>query len=567
MDTILIQSVSLLEKSESSDITETTGSLLVPDPDSEYGYKVEEMPESYGTTLTQEEFAEEFGSYHAINNVALSNYISFLLPLTVSICLVYLLKRFLKPRMEQFHWMNHFLLTILFFTLFKYRWWIRLPRGLYYLFPIMEVVLLFAVICLVCKGKCSKKLYVAVTFEAVFGLCQALYTYGQLFFKEISSYLELFQDSEMFCLYSYIKDPASSINASETVNIYLDWEKCLMLFVSSAVVVLSVRKLARAVNQNIEGIPRSELYFLLTPAFAAIVYSIFTGAAYFLVSNSVFVDWATWDDPLQSMTLYFMIPLLAVASLLCILYAYTIYQKLVSYVEEKQRAVILENQVNQMQGHIKEIEELYTGIRSMRHDMQNCLFDIKSLLAAQGIDVDEKDSELAGYFSGIGTALDTLNFSIHTGNPVTDVVLNGKARRAKELGIQFDSEFRFPKDYGIDAFDLSIILNNSLDNALEACELLLEKDSEARTYIKISSFCKNNMFLMTVENSCDGVLLDTESSAGPRTRKKDTVQHGLGFQNILRCSEKYYGTAEYVCSGEAFQLSVMLQKAEGASVD
>lgn len=567
MDAILIQSVSLLEKSESSDITETTGSLLVPDPDSEYGYKVEEMPESYGTTLTQEEFAEEFGSYHAINNVALSNYISFLLPFTASICLVYLLKRFLKPRMELFHWVNHFLLAIFFFTLFKYRWWIRLPRGLYYLFPIMEVILLFAVICLVCKGKFSKKLYVAVTFEAVFGLCQALYTYGQLFFKEISSYLELSQDSEMFCLYSYIKDPASSINASETVNIYLDWEKCLMLFVSSAVVVLSVRKLARAVNQNTDGIPRSELYFLLTPAFAAIVYSIFTGAAYFLVSNSVFVDWATWDDPLQSMTLYFMIPLLAVASLLCILYAYTIYQKLVVYVEEKQRAVILENQVNQMQGHIKEIEELYTGIRCMRHDMQNCLFDIKSLLAAQGIDVDEKDSELAGYFSGIGTALDTLNFSIHTGNPVTDVVLNGKARRAKELGIQFDSEFRFPKDYGIDAFDLSIILNNSLDNALEACELLLEKDSEARTYIKISSFCKNNMFLMNVENSCDGVLLEAESSSGPRTRKKDTVQHGLGFQNILRCSEKYYGTAKYVCSGETFQLNVMLQKAEGASVD
>ena len=567
MDTLLIQSVPLLEKSESSDIPETTGSLLVPDPDSEYGYKVEEMPESYGTTLTQEEFTEEFGSYHAINNVALSNYISFLLPFTASICHVYMLKRFLKPRLDRFHWVNHFLLAVLFFTLFKYRWWIRLPRGLYYLFPVMEMIFLLAVICLVCKGKFSKKVYAAVTFEAVFGLCQTLYTYGQLFFKEISSYLELPQNSEMLCLYSYMKDPAASINASEIVNIYLDWEKCLMLFVSCAVIVLSVRKLARAVNQNTEGIPRSELYFLLTPAFAAIVYSIFTGAAYFLVWNSVFVDWATWDDPLQSMTLYFMIPLMAVASLLCILYAYTIYQKLVVYVEEKQRAVILENQVNQMQGHIKEIEELYTGIRSMRHDMQNCLFDIKSLLAAQGIDVEEKDSELAGYFSGIGTALDTLNYSIHTGNPVTDVVLNGKARRAKDRGIQFDSEFRFPKDFGIDAFDLSIILNNSLDNALEACEILLEKDSEARTYIKISSFCKNNMFLMNVENSCDGVLLEAESSVGPRTRKKDTVQHGLGFQNILRCSEKYYGTAKYVCSGETFQLNVMLQKAEGASVD
>lgn len=561
MDTIWIQSRSLLQKSESSGIPETTGSLLVPDPDSEYGYKVEEMPESYGTTLTEEEFAEITSSYQAINNVALSNYLSFLLAFTASICLVYLLKRFLKPRLDRFKWAAHLFLAVLFFTLFKYRWWIRLPRGLYYLFPVMEVILLLAVIYLAYRGKFSKKVYAAVTFEAVFGLCQALCTYGQLFFKEISSYLELPPNSEIFRLYSYVKDPASSVHGSETVNIYFDWEKCLMLFLACAVLVLSVRKLARMGERDTEGIPRSELYFLLMPSLAAIVYSIFTGVAYFLVSNSVFVDWATWDDPLQSMTLYFMIPFLAVASLLCILYAYGIYQKLVSYVEEKQRAVILENQVNQMQGHIKEIEELYTGIRSMRHDMQNCLFDIKSLLAAQGIDVEEKDSELAGYFSGIGTALDTLNYSIHTGNPVTDVVLNGKARRAKDRGIQFDSEFRFPKDFGIDAFDLSIILNNSLDNALEACEMLLEKDSEAKAYIRIRSYCKSNMFLMELENSCDGLVIEAGNGAALRTRKEDTVQHGLGYQTILRCAEKYYGGAEYKCSGQMFQLTVMLQKA------
>lgn len=560
MDTILIQSLSLVEESESSDSPETTGSLLVPDPDSEYGYTVEEMPETYGTILTEEEFAEKFGSYQAINNVALSNYLPFLLPFTASICLAYLLNRFLQPRLNRFQWVNHLLSVALFFTLFMWRWWIRLPRGLYYLFPIMEMILLLAGIFLIYRGKCSKKIYAGVTFEAVFGLCQALYTYGQLFFKELGSYLDLPQNSEIFRLYSYMKDSSSSAHASETINIYFDWEKCLMLFLACMVLILSVRKLVRMGKRDTEGIPRSELYFLLMPSFAAVVYSIFTGAAYFLVSNSVFVDWATWDDPLQSMTLYFMMPFLAVASLLCILYAYGIYQKLVSYVEEKQRAVILENQVNQMQGHIKEIEELYTGIRSMRHDMQNCLFDIKSLLAAQGIDVEENGSELAGYFSGIGNALDTLKFSIHTGNPVTDVVINGKARRAKDRGIQFDSEFRFPKDYGIDAFDLSIILNNSLDNALEACELLQEKDSEAKAYIKIRSYCKNNMFLMEMENSCDGLVIETGNGTALQTRKGDAVQHGLGYQNILRCAEKYFGGADYRCSGQTFQLTVMLQK-------
>lgn len=554
MDTFIIKNLSLLEESESSDIPETTGSLLVPDPDSEYGYKVEEMPESYFTTMTEEEFAEKYSSYHETQNVALSSMVPFLSALTASICLVYLLRRFLILGQTRKKWIGNILLAVLFFTLFQYHWWIRLPRSLYYLFPVLEMFLLLGVISLGSKKNFSKKIYIAVTFQAVLGLCEVLRTYGELFLKRLGSYLGASPGSEIF-LYAYMKNP------STTINIYLDWEACLMLLLSSAVMIVSTRKLANGGHRNMQGIPRSELYYLLTPALAAIVYSIFTGAARLLINNTVFVDWATWDDPLQSLTLYFMIPFLAAAFLLCILYAYTIYQKLVSYVEEKQRAVILENQVEQMQGHIREIEELYTGIRSMRHDMQNYLFDIKSLLAAQGIDVEENGSELAGYFSGIGTTLDTLNYSIHTGHAVTDVVINGKARRAKDRGIRFDSEFRFPTGYGIDAFDLSIILNNSLDNALEACETLLEQNPEAGVYIKIKSYCKNNMFLMEVENSYDGVLLGAKDGAAPQTRKKDSSQHGLGFQNILRCSEKYFGNAKYLCSGQTFQLTVMLQKA------
>ena len=110
MDTISFA----FENSESSGIPKPPAPLLVPDPDSEYGYKVEEMPESFGTTLTEEEFSEITGSYQAINNVALSNYLSFLLAFTASICLVYLLKRFLKPRLDRFKWAAHLFLAVLF---------------------------------------------------------------------------------------------------------------------------------------------------------------------------------------------------------------------------------------------------------------------------------------------------------------------------------------------------------------------------------------------------------------------------------------------------------------------
>lgn len=562
MEALLIKSIIFSEEPDALETAENSDAILVPDPDSENGYRVEEAPSTW-RYMTQEEYAAENSSMNAIENVELSSKFPFLFALTASICLVYLLNRFLKSGAGRMKWLGNILLTALFFTLFQYHWWIRLPRSVYYLFPVLEAVLLLAVISLVSRKKFSKKVYIAVTFQAVFGLCEVLRSYGELFLERLGSCLGIPSGTVLFPLYSYMADPSDAYPyASLNKRVYLDWEACLMLVLSCVVMILSVRKLARGGHRNREEIPRSELYFLLTPAFAAIVYSVFTGVARLLLINSVFVNWATWDSPIQSMLLYLMIPSLAAASLMCILYAYSIYQKLITYMEEKQRAVILANQVEQMQGHIREIEQLYTGIRSMRHDMQNYLFDIKSLLAARGIDVEEKGSELAGYFSGIGTALDALNYSIHTGHPVTDVVLNGKAGRAKERGIRFDSEFRFPADFGIDAFDLSIILNNSLDNALEACELLLEQEPEAGAYIEITSCCKGNMFLMEVENSCDGVLLEDGSAAAPLTRKKDNARHGLGFQNILRCSEKYFGSAKYSCNGQAFHLTVMLQKAE-----
>lgn len=562
MDALLIKSIIFSQEPDTPETEGSSNAVMVPDPDSEYGYKVEEAPSTW-RELTEEEFIAENSSSNAIETMELSSKFPFLFALTASICLVYLLDRFLKSGAGRMKWLGNILLTAVFFALFQYHWWIRLPRSVYYLFPVLEVVLLLAVISLVSRKSFSKKIYIAVTFQAVFGLCEVLRSYGELFLERLGGYLGIASNAESFLLYSYMADPADAYPyASLNIRVYLDWEACLMLVLSCAVMILSVRKLARGGHRNMEEIPRSELYFLLTPAFAAIVYSVFTGVARLLLRNTVFVNWATWDSPAQSMTLYLMIPSLAVASLVCILYAYTIYQKLITYMEEKQRAVILANQVEQMQGHIREIEQLYTGIRSMRHDMQNYLFDIKSLLAARGIDVEEKGSELAGYFSGIGNSLDALNYSIHTGHPVTDVVLNGKAGRARERSIRFDSEFRFPSDFGIDAFDLSIILNNSLDNALEACELLLEQTPEAGAYIEVTSCCKGNMFLMEVENSCDGVLLEAESTAAPLTRKKDTARHGLGFQNILRCSEKYFGSAKYSCIGQTFHLTVMLQKAE-----
>lgn len=557
MDEFDIQTVSDSENPSPSDSSELNSLQLVPDPESENGWRVEKNP-SVSLVPVEEVYTEEqLRSMNGVEYAALSEQLSFLFPAVAGICLVCLLARCLKPRLRIPHWISSSLLTGLSFLVFYRGWQNFLPDSLSPLLPVLDMVLLFGLLTLFCRGRISKRIYLSITFLALYELCSVLYLYGKQFLEKLCGYFHVSTSPSLFPVYSWVVNPGEA-SWRMTITVGVDWAGCLMLLLSCIILILSVRKLTRFAPGEEEGIPRNELLFLLSPAFTGIVFFTFINVSRSLLVNPAFLKWTARGNPFFDLSLYFLIFFVAATTILCILYAYNIYQKLIASMQDKQRAALLASQVDQMQAHIREIEQLYTGVRSMRHDMQNYLFDIKSLLAAQGVSV-EGDGELAGYFSGIGTALDALNFYFHTGNPVTDVVLNGKYQQAKSLGIQFDSEFLFPSDYGIDVFDLSIILNNALNNALEACEVLSGSEPEAERFISVTSYCKNNMFLIEVKNSFDGTVCVTEDG-GLKSRKQDTHRHGLGFQNIVRCADKYLGSADYTCCDRTFTLIVMLQK-------
>lgn len=557
MDEFDIQTVSDSENPSPSDSSELNSLQLVPDPESENGWRVEKNP-SVSLVPVEEVYTEEqLRSMNGVEYAALSEQLSFLFPAVAGICLVCLLARCLKPRLRIPHWISSCLLTGLSFLVFYRGWQNFLPDSLSPLLPVLDMVLLFGLLTLFCRGRISKRIYLSITFLALYELCSVLYLYGKQFLEKLCGYFHVSTSPSLFPVYSWVVNPGEA-SWRMTITVGVDWAGCLMLLLSCIILILSVRKLTRFAPGEEEGIPRNELLFLLSPAFTGIVFFTFINVSRSLLVNPAFLKWTARGNPFFDLSLYFLIFFVAATTILYILYAYNIYQKLIASMQDKQRAALLASQVDQMQAHIREIEQLYTGVRSMRHDMQNYLFDIKSLLAAQGVSV-EGEGELAGYFSGIGTALDALNFYFHTGNPVTDVVLNGKYQQAKSLGIQFDSEFLFPSDYGIDVFDLSIILNNALNNALEACEVLSGSDPEAERFISVTTYCKNNMFLIEVKNSFDGTVCVTEDG-GLKSRKQDTHRHGLGFQNIVRCADKYLGSADYTCCDRTFTLIVMLQK-------
>ena len=127
-------------------------------------------------------------------------------------------------------------------------------------------------------------------------------------------------------------------------------------------------------------------------------------------------------------------------------------------------------------------------------------------------------------------------------------------------GIWLDAKgFLLSRTEPIKAYDMGIILNNGLDNAVEACVRMREKQPDAEAYIVIRSFRARNMFFIEIENSFDGTALPRRDSGFPISTKEDKEVHGIGLRNIRKCAVKYGGDMDCIVKGNRFILSVMVK--------
>lgn len=197
--------------------------------------------------------------------------------------------------------------------------------------------------------------------------------------------------------------------------------------------------------------------------------------------------------------------------------------------EDEKSRYLLQNQISHMQAHIAEVERIYAGIRGIRHDFANHLH------IAWGLLEQEEYDKAKQYLATLQESVAVYDFSVKTGNPITDVIINEKCREAEQKGILFQSDFFFGWENEINVFDVSILLNNILDNAFEAA--YASKESA----VTLHSHRKKNAWLITSVNSFDGQLKWGEDGF-PESEKEDSSLHGLGLRNVKTVVEKYHGT-------------------------
>lgn len=231
-------------------------------------------------------------------------------------------------------------------------------------------------------------------------------------------------------------------------------------------------------------------------------------------------------------------------SIVAILVVIVMFQNWKEMQEEQRGQELVLNQISDMKKYIGEVEKLYRDIRSMRYDMGNHIQTLEHLVAHNNMD------DATEYLEHLKNEWDEVSPEIKTGSPVIDVILMEKLREAKERQIRFLSDFHYPHNTKLNAFDLSVIMNNALNNCMENV-------SGDDPYISISSFRKNSIFMITIKNSFGGQLNFGDSDL-PETTKSGR-EHGIGLNNIRRVARMYMGDISLEQGNEEVILSIMMQ--------
>lgn len=299
-----------------------------------------------------------------------------------------------------------------------------------------------------------------------------------------------------------------------------------------------------------ENYQKSEVIFLLIPSVIGLLLCLIIRSIMFsMEENNIYSLFDTRPE------MNVLLPGISLLSIFLIILVAKMLRKLIDESNQKIEISVYQEQIREMEQHIRDIENLYTGIRGMKHDMKNYIADMEALLNAESEKQTAK-AALKQYLNSLQTSVEQLDIKYNTGNPVTDVIIQRYVRLAKNNNIDFETAFLFPSNMNMDAFDISIIINNALSNAVEACN----RQKEGKKFIKLTAYRRENMFFIIMKNSFDGTLMRNKTDGRLLTVKTDFKNHGLGLRNIEVCAEKYYGKAEVTVREKEFELAVMLQK-------
>ena len=269
------------------------------------------------------------------------------------------------------------------------------------------------------------------------------------------------------------------------------------------------------------------LLFAIVPVFYYVFDYIFTVYSEMLYSKNILV--AEFAPFLLCLTYMFF----------CSLYFKQFEEKL----EVEQYNQMMEIKHEQAEKNILTIKQKEQELSLLRHDMRHFLVTIAEYLEHHEIEKAKL------YIQEIIDFSDRSSRKKYCANETVNMILSYFEKSMEERGIELSCDLQIPSTLQISDVDLTSILSNGLENAIDAVTLL----SKEKRIIEFSMTERGGKLLISIKNPYGKI---------PRFRNGMPISveagHGYGSQSIRYTVEKLGGNCHFSMSGENFILRIIL---------
>lgn len=238
---------------------------------------------------------------------------------------------------------------------------------------------------------------------------------------------------------------------------------------------------------------------------------------------------------------------IGVAYILFLVVYYQVYIQANTIVEKhalEKRQILMMQQEKLWESELARQKATSDLIYQQRHDMRHHNIVIMGMLQSG------KFEELKSYMKDFDAALEVTKTNVFCSNPIVNSILNLYVSKAETEHINMTVNAIIPENIGIDNVDLTCVLGNALENALEGC-LRMSKYEEK--YINFTSKFVDNRLRVQVENTCrNDVVFENDM---PITQKQGG---GTGTKSILYTVERYDGMVGFSIKDGKFVTQIVL---------
>jgi hypothetical protein len=224
-----------------------------------------------------------------------------------------------------------------------------------------------------------------------------------------------------------------------------------------------------------------------------------------------------------------------------------------SVLDEAERSAQLELEVAAMNRNLDMERTLYNKltqsteeVRALRHDLRHQLSAIRGYLQKGNV------TGALGYVDAISGNIPEIGNKLLCDNFAVNAVAVHYLDKAAEAHIQTDLRLVIPEDLGqIPDNDMSIIVGNLLENAIEACHFV----DEDKRFIRMSSKVVKKRLTLVIDNSFDGTYTEKDGEFYSRKR----AGKGVGISSVRAVVERYGGSLKYEVANGVFMTSLYVK--------